>query len=154
MSHYVDLSPCDYFWEDATHFKAVGWLARGESFATGEVSELVFEKLCELLVNPWNPAYPAGFHSCELCRFTGGMGQAQFKSFVISGQSASSLFIPGDGVIYVSPSSITHYIDAHAYQPPEEFCEAVLRCPPMRSTGYFKALLANGGREMVKASRV
>ena len=38
------------------------------------------------------------------------------------------------------------------YQPPECFCEAVLRCPPMGSMEYLQALLVNGGRDLVKAT--
>ena len=152
MTWFADLSPCNYFSSDDSRFRAVGWLTRGKSFITGEVSEEVFEKLCQLLINPWNPVYPGGSHHCELCRFTGGTGVGQFKGFTVAGTSAASLFVPGDGIIYVAPSSIAHYIDAHAYQPPDEFCQAVLNCPPMRSVQYFKALLANGGRELVKGA--
>jgi hypothetical protein len=61
------------------------------------------------------------------------------------------LYVPGESVIYVTPASISHAIDAHGYLPPEEFCRAVMACPPMRSVPYFKALLANGGRELVKS---
>jgi hypothetical protein len=31
-------------------------------------------------------------------------------------------------------------MDSHGYVPPEEFIEAVLDCPPMRSTEYLQAL--------------
>jgi hypothetical protein len=40
-------------------------------------------------------------------------------------------FVPGDGFLYVFPNLITHYMRVHAYAPPAEFCEAVLRCPPV-----------------------
>lgn len=83
-------------------------------------------------------------HQCELCRFTGN-SVAAFKDWRASAVgSGVSLFVPGDAVIYVSPTSITHYIDAHGYQPPAEFCDAVLRCPPMRSVAYLRALRAIG----------
>ena len=29
-----------------------------------------FEKLFDLLVNPWEPFVSAGYHDCSLCRFT------------------------------------------------------------------------------------
>jgi hypothetical protein len=41
------------------------------------------------------------------------------------------------------PSLAAHYILAHGYAPPPQFCEAVLRCPPMRSKEYFEAIIAN-----------
>ena len=56
----------------------------------------------------------------------------------------SNLFVPGRDCIFVAPSMIVHYIDAHRYEPPEEFWRAVLDCPEMRSDAYKKALLANG----------
>jgi len=148
MTWVEDLAP--FYGSDCEEFRAVGWLAQGQPFPTGEVSESVFEKLCQLLQNPWNPAYPAGYHLCELCRFSGGGGVNYFKDYAVSGRSAADVYVPAQGVVYVAPSSITHYIDAHWYQPPEEFCEAVLNCPPMRSVSYFQALLNNGNRELIK----
>lgn len=53
---------------------------------------------------------------------------------------AMNLFIPGNGVIYASPSLILHYILEHQYAPPLPFQEAVLNCPPMRSTKYFEEM--------------
>jgi hypothetical protein len=39
---------------------------------------------------------------------------------------------------------IAHYILTHHYAPPQEFCDAVLRCPPMGSPEYFEAIIKNG----------
>ena len=52
----------------------------------------------------------------------------------------SKLWLPDDGIVYVAPSLILHYIDAHGYSPPVEFREAVIACPPMRSIDYLKAI--------------
>lgn len=57
---------------------------------------------------------------------------------------ANNLFVPGEGVIYVAPSMIAHYIDAHAYEPPAVFWEAVMKCPEMWSDAYGQALILNG----------
>ena len=152
MAHFKDLSVCTYFsLADCSSLRAVGWLSREVPYATGEVTEAAFGKLCQLTQNPWSPMACAGVHFCDLCRFTGnsvGQFEGQHSRYAVSAASASvSLFVPGDGVIYVSPTSITHSIDAHGYCPPAEFLEAVLRCPPMRSMAYLKAILANGGRK-------
>jgi hypothetical protein len=72
-----------------------------------------------------------GPHFCDFCRISTVGGVA-------------NLFIPGEGVLYVAPELIVHYVDAHEYAPPIEFQRAVLACPPMRSAAYFKAILANG----------
>lgn len=149
MTWYEDLAPCNYFSADTQRFRAVGWLERGKPFACGDVSEAFFEKLCQLLQNPWNPAYPGGTHRCDLCQFTGN-GGGHWRGYEISARSGASLFVPASGFLYVSPSNINHYIDAHNYRPPDEFCMAVLSCPPMRSVPYLKALLENGGRGLVR----
>jgi hypothetical protein len=147
MTWYPDLGPCDYFGPGhAPMLRAVGWLERDKPFPTGDVSEEVFRKLCQLSQNPWNPPIVfCGFHQCELCRFS-SMSGGSYEKYSISSLASSSIFVPGDKVIYICPTSITHYMDAHGYCPPEEFCAAVLACPPMRSMPYLKALLANGGR--------
>jgi hypothetical protein len=82
----------------------------------------------------------SGSHTCDLCMYEG------------EAKSASNLFIPGDGFLFVCPELIVHYMNAHAYAPPQKFCQAVLACPPMRSVEYLKAVLANGGRILVQAS--
>ena len=46
-----------------------------------------------------------------------------------------------------------HYIDAHHYKPPDIFIEATMACPEMRSMDYFRMLLANGGRSLVRRMR-
>ena len=146
MAWYADLEPCDYFTpETAERLRAVSWLERGKPFATGEVTEAFFEKLCQLLQNPWNPVYCAGVHFCDLCQFSGN-GSAQWRDYNISSVSSACLFVPAAGFLYVSPTNIAHYIDAHGYRPPDEFCDAVLQCPAMRSMAYLKAILENGGR--------
>jgi hypothetical protein len=57
---------------------------------------------------------------------------------------ANNLFVPGEGLIYVAPSMIAHYIDAHAYDPPALFWEAVMQCPEMWSDAHGQALILNG----------
>jgi len=43
----------------------------------------------------------------------------------------------------------TAFPDAAWCRPPQVFIDAVLACPPMRSAGYWQALLANGGRSLL-----
>ena len=57
-----------------------------------------------------------------------------------------SLWVPGNGIVYVAPTGIPHYVAAHWYLPPTEFIEAVMRCPEYGSTAFEAALTeANGG---------
>jgi len=133
MAWYPDLSACDYFGEDAaSSLTAVGWLERGRKFAKGNTDAQVYERLAELLQDPFQPMLLMGCQECDLCQFPG------------KHLGANNLFVPSDGTIYVCPELILHYIDAHWYTPPEEFCQAVLSCPPTRSMEYKRLLLKNG----------
>jgi hypothetical protein len=142
MAAFQDVSPCEYFGEEFAPFlRAVGWLERGIAYPTGEVDRRVFDALCKLGTEPWQPAVACGTHGCSLCLY-----QAEARG-------KNNLFIPGDGVIYVCPELIVHYMNAHGYSPPPAFCRAVLACPPMRSMEYLKALLDNGGKHLVQLAR-
>ncbi|XXY17052.1 hypothetical protein WME88_53360 [Sorangium sp. So ce216] len=152
MSHFDDLAPCPLAWKGCEALRAIGWLERGRPYAHGDVDEHFFESLVQLLVHPWQPAATAGRHSCSLCRFIGGPGGITYKDTTITLGSAN-VFVPGNGVIYVAPSLVVHYVDAHDYQPPSEFVEAVLRCPPMRSMEYLRQLKAIGGTALVNARK-
>ncbi len=119
--------------------RSVGWLTDGQDFAEGPVDLAMVSRLADLLVNPWQPVVSPGRHSCEFCRLTGGPTTITYTGHQIS-LGSSILLVPGKRKLYVPPSLILHYTDAHEYSPPPEFGEAVLACPPMRSIAYLKAL--------------
>jgi|ERR1051325_1509693 hypothetical protein len=139
MAAIEDLQPCKYFPLDCEALIAVAWLGRDSEFAKGPVSQDFFEKLGELCREPWQPVASAGFHSCELCQFD----PPRFYT---------NVFVPHQGKIFVAPVAVLHYIAVHWYQPPSVFVSAVLACPAMKSMEYKKAILANGGRNLVKQS--
>jgi len=148
MAHYPDLSACRYFSIDnEDKLIAVGWLDPDFEFTRGDVDPDVVAALCSFCVNPWEPAALMGCHDCGYCRFTTGMRTFTYNHTVMLG--SSNLFIPADGFLFVAPSLILHYIDAHGYAPPREFCEAVVKCPPMRSMDYLKAILKHRPRGLV-----
>lgn len=141
MTWYADLSQCDYFGADAASFlRSVGWLESGRPYSQGQVETEVYHRLVELCKEPWQPVVCMGPHNCDLCRYES------------AAMSTKNLIIPGDGFLYVAPEGIVHYMNVHEYAPPEEFCLAVLACPSMQTMEYRKALLANGGRVLMKAS--
>lgn len=130
MTCYEDLSQCNYFGPDCSAcLRAVGWLEHSRPFPTGRVEADVYTRLIELLKEPWQPETFLGSHRCDLCHYEGPYGNR-------------NLFVPADGFSFVAPELVAHYMNAHGYRPPDEFCAAVLACPPMRSTQYFKSLLA------------
>lgn len=147
MSFYADLDPCDYFGaEHAARFKAVGWLSEGREFRRAKADPRFVHKLVLLLAEP-NPLEPsADPYFCEICAFS--RGPSEFHLFQSPGMPSvpmgnRNLFLPGAGFLYIAPSLILHYIDAHQYAPPDEFIKAVLDCPPTRSQEYQKAIQAN-----------
>lgn len=121
----------------------MGWLESPSELTTGPVEGSFFEALSALLIDPCEPFVHAGPHRCTFCRFTGGPSILRYRDReVILG--VANLFVPTDDRVYVAPSLIAHYIDAHAYAPPPEFQQAVLRCPPMKSMPYYKLLRKHG----------
>lgn len=160
MAHFEDFSPCSYFpGSSGLGFKAVGWLERGHEYPKGHVSAEFFEKLLIVLQNPWSPPIASpGIHACQLCQFSAGraefsftFGKGSLRHYRVSGVGNSALYVPAGKELFVSPSSIAHYIDAHSYLPPPEFQQAVINCPEMRSTAYLRALLATPAKDWLRS---
>lgn len=139
MAHFADDAPCTaYGCIAAKRLRAVGWLERGHEHLRGEVEMSLITRLAELLEDPWQPSAAGGFHRCPFCRL-GGPVSVQIGGLSLRPGSAN-LIVPATAFVYVAPSLILHYVDAHGYLPPEEFVDAVMRCPPMRSMEYLKLL--------------
>jgi uncharacterized protein YjiS (DUF1127 family) len=135
MAHYHDLAHCDYFpMLPIDRLLAVGWLELGFEHQRGDPGAAVYAALKKLLEDPWQPVGFLGGQSCHFCRYDG------FYSY-------RNVFIPGVNATYVAPQGILHYIAVHGYCPPAEFCDAVLACPEMASSGYFEALRSSGWQE-------
>jgi hypothetical protein len=133
MPSYADLTPCDYFGSEAANaLFFVGWLSRDAEFNRGQTPAGVYERLKEFALDPWQPIAAGGSHGCELCQHSP------------EARGSANLFIPSGEKIYVTPELIVHYINAHQYLPPDEFCAAVLNCPAMRSMAYKRLLLKSG----------
>jgi hypothetical protein len=111
MAWFKDLSPCSYFGDECKSFlQSVGWLERDKSFATGPVDADVYARLVEFIKDPWQPRMFMGPHGCDLCQY-----ESESSGF-------KNVFIPGNGTVFVCPELIVHYMNAHWYQPPKEFC--------------------------------
>jgi hypothetical protein len=138
MVHVPDLMPMGH-----PQLIAVGWLAQGEPISRGPISDAFVGALISLLEDPWQPRVAAGSHRCEFCRISGGPVRLQHAGRSIR-LGTLNLYVPYEGKIFISPSLIAHYVDAHEYAPPEIYQLAVLKCPPMRSIQYLRAILSNG----------
>jgi hypothetical protein len=149
--HYPDLTPFSSS-EGSPKLLAVGWLEPGHDYHRGNVRTEFVCKLAELLVNPWQPAMSMGPHRCAFCRLSGGPASFRLENVVSSSDvrlGVSNLWLPADGCLYIAPSLILHYMDAHEYSPPDEFQSAVMACPPMRSMEYLKALRKSGPKDFL-----
>lgn len=123
---------------DTEHMLAVGWLGRGHAYPTGEIALAVYKKLAALLAEPGQPGASGAIQPCNLCLYEPERA------------GSMNLFVPGDKRVYVAPELILHYSNAHGYKPPEEFCQAVLRCPRMGTPEYRQALLTAGGPSVLR----
>jgi len=126
LTWYADHAECDYF--PSSHpsiLRAIGWLEGGKPYTRATVEPLMLNKLSEFLKEPWQPLMVLGVHECNLCTVKGKYGHR-------------NLFIPADGILFVCPELILHYIEEHGYGPPADFCSAILACPPMNSKAYLK----------------
>ena len=139
MTYFKDLNPCSYFGKWSETLSAIGWLDMGNDFAKGAVSDENFMALVRLCADPWQPVAVAGRHRCPFCRFTGGPAEFIYRGVDVA-LGASNVFVPCGDRVFVAPTMIVHYIDAHEYAPPSEFQEAVMRCPEMRSFAYLKEM--------------
>jgi hypothetical protein len=143
MAYYEDLALCDYFGLAEQRLVAVGWIDANHAYAKGPVTVECFGSLSRLVAKAWQPFAVAGRHVCQLCVFTGGPSEIWADGDTIS-MGSTNVFVPSDDWVYVAPSLVLHYIDAHQYLPPDVFWRAVEKCPPMRSVEYLKALSRHG----------
>ena len=139
MTFNADLEPLTYFGPElAKVCVAVGWLDREMPFTTGPSDSVVFRRLQELLRDPFEPFVAGGAHRCNLCQLDPEQS------------GGANLLVPAEELLFVAPALILHYVNAHHYQLPISFAEAVLKCPDTRSTEYKRQFLQAGGREIMR----
>lgn len=161
MAWFADLSPCTYFtWPPPPALSAVGWLSCEHEYPVGPVQPFVVARLQQLLKMPFCPWLYLGYHFCEFCpesrpeappdvirrgRFADW--KTDLATTIVRDRCAGTrnLLVPGEREVYACPELIVHYIGAHGYAPPEEFCHALLHCPPIPSIDYFRRLLRVDG---------
>lgn len=119
--YYPDLSPYSYS-ESGEPMRNVGWLGAGHPIPTGAVDRVVRDHLVRLARAPVN--LMRGFHYCEFCDAESPLvataaDEPDDPAYLGSGE----IRVPAGAALYAAPTMIFHYIDAHAYLPPPEFCE-------------------------------
>ena len=123
--YFRDLSPYEYLSTRSDPVVVnVGWLAQGQAYETGEVPGQALKVLRKLAATPVNLC--RGFHNCELCP----RAPRNHKGFVQPKPATTGngeVRVRGtDGLTYVAPSLIVHYIEVHRYRPPPAFIDAVV----------------------------
>jgi hypothetical protein len=125
---------------------AIGWLEHPYSFATGATTPSIVSRLTALIEQTravYRQYTFRGVHECSLC------SASQRHPHKEVGWSQDNLLLPGANVVYAAPSGIVHYIEEHAYRPPQEFLDAVAACPAVDTHQYQDALrLSNAGADL------
>ena len=121
--YFADLTPFSYNIPELQGF-SIGWLDEAHGFPRGVVPSGFVERLAEICSRP--VVQHRGFHVCEFCEFEPDPTFAVQKA---AGALSSSVIrvVGRDGRVYHSPAMIRHYVEAHSYQPPPEFIEAVMK---------------------------
>ena len=123
--YFADLTTYEFLRNEPATLN-VGWLDAKHEFLQGKVSDVVIERLKSLAKKPVNQA--RGFHLCPFCKNESGDANAHTERMIKIGATGSAEIrvCRKDGQTYAAPVLICHYIEAHNYQPPEEFINAVM----------------------------
>jgi hypothetical protein len=121
MSFIPDLATRSYSKIDGPII-AVGWLEWPHPFPRGSVEPEFARRLIALIEWPVFAYVYFGFYECSLCGAEGKAGPD-------SRTSQAELLVPAGTCVFEAPIWIGHYVLGHGYQPPAEFCQAVMSCP-------------------------
>lgn len=142
--YFADLDECRYhsgaFDTDSWQVPlvTVGWLEHPHPFSRGKSPESIVSQLRDF-ISLAKEAHPhinfRGLHDCSLCQ----VDQESVDGLV---DSHVNIFVPGNGVVFIAPGGITHYVQTHIYLPPTEFIAALSQCPAYGSPEFYQALRA------------
>lgn len=113
---FEDLTPYTYFELETSTPPTlnVGWLEKGQPFATGRLAPEIMARLEELVAHGIT-MQARGLHYCDLCDDVTARGSSEIR------------VVGADGTRYAAPTLILHYVTVHAYQPPKAFIDALMR---------------------------
>lgn len=117
MTYFADLTPYTYFEGEEPELLNVGWLEPDHPYPQGKPPAGLLKRLRVLAED--RVRQTRGYHYCGFCE------AATVDEDSVAHESAE-FRVYGDGVSYAVPLLALHYIEAHGYLPPAEFCEAVL----------------------------
>lgn len=104
----------------------VGWLDAQHSFTLGPIKDGILDRLFEQCGIRMN--LTKGYHVCPFCpppaSFVTGLRVTRHGKTLVLGDA--EIHVHGDGVIFVAPNLVFHYVEAHGYRPPDAFLAALL----------------------------
>jgi len=129
LIYFADLTPYSYHGaEEDDQVVNVGWLSEGHDFPRGTVPQKFIEQLKLLIATPTNMF--RGIHTCEFCpppeTFVSESGHRKMEADPERHGNGEIRVTGHDGVIYVAPVLIRHYVSEHKYLPPQAFIDAAL----------------------------
>ncbi len=124
MASFEDLSVYSYGGEAEVGVLNVGWLGSDASYPRGECDRRVRDLLLLRALDP--EVVMRGLHYCELCDEESPIRVEVPGQVRLAVLGVGEIRIVSGDAIYAAPTLVVHYIDAHGYTPPEEFCRAVL----------------------------
>ena len=134
-----------------SRLRAVGWLDPQYSYphSTDPPSDMLLDSLVRLRsAGTWKPLlgfYLFGYHRCLFCP-----DAPEKEPTIVTHKGwrlevgAGGMYVPGRHEVYVAPTLILHYILAHGYRPPPEFCSAAIRSPMPGSRDYDRHMKRHG----------
>jgi hypothetical protein len=135
MSYIPDLKAVSYS-KLTGPIRAVGWLESQFPFTRGPVEAEFSHRLMALIERPVWGLLSLGMYWCSLCEADGKCGPDNRSSQAV-------LLVPAPSCVYEAPIWIGHYVLGHSYQPPAEFCRAVMSCPEPGSDEFRDALVTH-----------
>ncbi|MGC5286703.1 hypothetical protein [Micromonospora sp. DT231] len=137
MTYFADLTPYTYLerhedepgltdepWPDLPLLN-VGWLDAAHPFPTGAPPDGLMPALNDLAKTRAHQT--RGYHFCEICIRDMGEDAREAIRLGVIARGSAEFQVQGNGVVYAAPQLLLHYVSAHEYLPPAEFCAAALR---------------------------
>lgn len=132
MTHYIDLTPYEYDYDESIDESMgrplnVGWLSAGQPFAQGDAPSGFLDALVRCAFRP--VSLFRGYHTCDLC--PENEQSDDFMRYSFSGREVylgnGEIRVSGSSsIVYAAPTLVVHYVEAHRYLPPEPFVASVL----------------------------
>ena len=123
MTYIKDLDIYTYTRKMDPKYRAVGWLDVSMPFDTGDVPGGFLERIKALAQYPLLQDLYRGWHTCNLASSCNDTQHVMDRDYHGNG----SIYVFGhDGLIYVAPEMLHHYVRVHRYCPPQVFIDAVM----------------------------